>query len=124
LRLIVDECCQTSTVAALRSAGHDVIYVRHSAPGISDEEVAAWALADDRILITEDYDFGGLVVRLDVRLPALVILAPAKGEPELRPVRLVEVLKRHGEALRGQITIIESERERTRPFAVGGRSGV
>ena len=43
---------------ALAVAGHDVVWVRTSAPGISDPEVLEWATREGRILLTFDKDFG------------------------------------------------------------------
>jgi len=44
----------------LKSAGHDVVWVRTAAPGASDPEVLARAARDSRILLTFDKDFGEL----------------------------------------------------------------
>lgn len=50
-------------VSALEQAGHEVAWVRTAAPGISDDEVLAWAAREDRILVTFDKDFGKLAAR-------------------------------------------------------------
>jgi predicted nuclease of predicted toxin-antitoxin system len=68
MRLLANENFPGDAIAALRKAGHDVIWVRIDAPGISDPEVLAWAQAEDRILITFDKDFGELAFR--AKLPA------------------------------------------------------
>lgn len=44
----------------LKSAGHDVLWIRTAAPGASDSEVLAWAARDARVLLTFDRDFGEL----------------------------------------------------------------
>ena len=41
--------------------GHDVLSALDAAPRASDDELLAMALAEDRILVTEDKDFGELV---------------------------------------------------------------
>jgi predicted nuclease of predicted toxin-antitoxin system len=41
-------------------AGHDIVWVRTAAPGISDPDVLAWAARESRILLTFDKDFGEL----------------------------------------------------------------
>ena len=55
-------------VTALESAGHDVVWVRTTAPGSRDEDILAWAERESRVLLTFDKDFGELAWR--VRLPA------------------------------------------------------
>ena len=47
-------------VARLRSEGHDVAYIPETSAGIRDDEVLARANAEDRVLLTEDKDFGDL----------------------------------------------------------------
>jgi predicted nuclease of predicted toxin-antitoxin system len=61
MRFLADESCDFRVVRALRSAGHDVVAVIEIAPGSADQEVLSAAVADDRIFITEDRDFGQLV---------------------------------------------------------------
>ena len=42
----------------MRAAGHDVVYVAENQASATDQEVAARATAEDRIVVTQDYDFG------------------------------------------------------------------
>jgi predicted nuclease of predicted toxin-antitoxin system len=86
--------------------------------GSSDLDVAARASSDDRVLITEDYDFGELVVRHGVRLPGLVILAMPNEPGLVRKERILELTTRLGDSLRGQFTIVELKRERLRPLVL------
>src|SRR5262249_8982256 len=64
-----DECCDEVLVAGLRSDGHDVSYAMESSPGADDRTVLQHAHAEQRILLTEDKDFGELVVRLGLPAP-------------------------------------------------------
>src|SRR5205085_569736 len=61
VRFLADQSCDFSVVRALRAAGHDVRSVQEERPSIPDEDVAAWAVADGRVVIVEDKDFGYLV---------------------------------------------------------------
>jgi predicted nuclease of predicted toxin-antitoxin system len=74
VKLLVDECCDPRLVAALRQAGHDVRYVLESDAGASDEHLAALSIEQDRILITEDKDFGELIVRHGKPLPGVILI--------------------------------------------------
>ena len=58
MRFLADECRDEATVAALRHDGHDVVYAVESLRGAPDEEVLARAVSEQRILLTEDKDFG------------------------------------------------------------------
>jgi len=63
MRWLGDECVSASLVMALRAAGHDVFYVAETAAGLSDTDVIALASRENRLLLTEDKDFGDLVFR-------------------------------------------------------------
>ena len=63
MRLLVDENVAGPVVARLRTAGHDVSWVRESSVGADDLEVLEWAAYERRTLISFDQDFGGLVHR-------------------------------------------------------------
>ena len=63
MRCLIDECCDAGIVSLLRKDGHDVLYVLEANPGISDDEILMEAFSQNRILLTEDKDFGELVFR-------------------------------------------------------------
>jgi predicted nuclease of predicted toxin-antitoxin system len=117
VRFLADECCPAQVVSALRAAGHDVSYLLERIPGAADPTAAALAEAEDRVLITEDFDFGELVVRHRVALPGLVILALIGLQMTTRVRRVLETVGQVGEGLRGQITVVEVDRERVRPLS-------
>jgi predicted nuclease of predicted toxin-antitoxin system len=60
-------------VAWLRDAGHDVIYMAEVAPAESDSDIVRRAREGGRLVLTEDKDFGDLVVRRSLHLPGLVL---------------------------------------------------
>lgn len=64
MRFLADEDVPRAIVLALREAGHDVTWIRETSPGIRDEAVLASAVADHRVLLTFDKDFGDLVYRV------------------------------------------------------------
>jgi predicted nuclease of predicted toxin-antitoxin system len=63
MRLCADENISEDCVIKLRQGGHDVLWIRESAPGVPDEEVLLLARKENRLLITFDKDFGQLVFR-------------------------------------------------------------
>lgn len=71
MRFLVDQCLSAQVAHALRGAGHDAVQV--GANGLSradDAQVLARAAAEDRVLVSADTDFGGLLAergRLAVR---------------------------------------------------------
>ena len=63
MRFLVDECTGKRVAQWLRQEGHEVFSVYEEARGISDEEIASKAFAENWILITNDKDFGEKVYR-------------------------------------------------------------
>jgi len=61
VRFLADESCDFAVVRALRSAGFDVVAVAEVVPRALDEAVIELAVLEDRIVLTEDKDFGQLV---------------------------------------------------------------
>jgi hypothetical protein len=49
MRFLANENFPGTAVTALIAAGHDVVWARNAAPGISDADVLAWAARDERI---------------------------------------------------------------------------
>jgi predicted nuclease of predicted toxin-antitoxin system len=83
MRFLANENFPGAAVTVLAAAGHDVVWVRASAPGTSDADVLAWAGREQRILLTFDKDFGELANRS--RLPAgcgVVLFRTPMPKPE------------------------------------------
>jgi len=74
MRWLADECVDAGVVDRLCDAGHDVLYVAEMAAGESDVRILERAQTDDRLLLTEDKDFGDLVFRSGQAIPGLVLL--------------------------------------------------
>lgn len=74
MRLCANENLPGDCIAALRVAGHDVLWARESMPGAADEKVLAHALAERRLLLTFDKDFGALVFQRGRRASAGIVL--------------------------------------------------
>jgi predicted nuclease of predicted toxin-antitoxin system len=73
MRAVVDECTGSVIARCLESFGHDVISISDEYPGLPDERVLELAVQLDRLLITNDKDFGEMVFR-ERRLHRGVIL--------------------------------------------------
>lgn len=74
MRLLANENFPLDAVEALRNAGHDVAWVRTDAPGSSDPQVLQRAVADERVLLTFDKDFGELAFHAGLPVPCGVVL--------------------------------------------------
>ncbi len=61
MRFLADESCDAKITRALRDAGHEILAVGDIAPQAEDPAVIDLAVKENRILLTEDKDFGQLV---------------------------------------------------------------
>lgn len=84
LRIIADEGLHGKIVRGVRNSGLDVSWVLEMAPGSSDLQVIELARAQNRILITEDKDFGEWVFSHKIRGVSIIFLR--YGKDELEPI--------------------------------------
>lgn len=112
---LADESCDLSVVRALRTDGHDVIAVAEIAPRADDEAVLDLARAEERILLTEDKDFGRLVYA-DGRASGGVILGryPASARGSL-PGDVLQLVAARGTDLVGRFVVMRPGRVRLGP---------
>ena len=116
MRFLIDECLSRHLVDHLRRAGHDVVWAQDVCRGQADEDVLALATAADRIVMSEDRDYGELTVRL--KRPAVGIVIAAIGEFEGPLDAIAEHVTRTidglGDSCIGSLTVIEPGRVRQR----------
>jgi len=114
VRILLDACVWGKARQALTDAGHDVVWVGDWTRDPGDQEILGRAVAEGRVLVTLDKDFGELVV--------------VRGEPHRGIIRLVGIsamqqaaavlalLDRYGEAvLSTAVVTVEPGRVRIRP---------
>ena len=75
MRLLADMHISPSTVAHLRANGHEAVRVNEVLKATaSDEEVLAFAAADNRVVRTQDLDFSRLVAVSGAKKPSVISL--------------------------------------------------
>ncbi len=96
MRILADESVEGEIVVRLRSEGHDVAYVPETSAGIRDDEVLARANTEDRVLLTEDMDFGDLAFNYGSRCWRIFEKPKnGKGRSVKCSHKATEALKRH-----------------------------
>jgi len=114
MRFLANENFPGDAVAALRSAGHDVTWVRTAAPGMGDADILAWAERDSRILLTFDKDFGELAWR--ARLPSacgVVLFRLTMPKPAVVGEALAAALQQRSDWA-GNFSVVQPGRVRMR----------
>jgi len=118
VRFLADECCDTSVVDALRLDGHDILYVMESMRGATDEEILTQAFAENRILLTEDKDFGELVYRFRRPARGIILLRFDISNRALKIPRLRILVEKEAERLPGSFVVLEVDKTRFRPLSL------
>ncbi len=111
---IAGECFSGHILRTLRDAGLDVIRSADINPSAHDTEVLALAFSENRILLTEDTDFGDLIVRFGLQTHGVVRLDLNAWSRKARAQRTLQALLTLGEDVRGAIVSIEPSRTRIR----------
>jgi predicted nuclease of predicted toxin-antitoxin system len=120
MQLLANESVPRLTVDALRAAGHDLIWARTDMAGSSDEDVLARAQAENRILVTNDKDFGDLAFQAG--LPAtcgIILIRLHKLTPDAVAARTVQIVGSRSDWA-GHLAVIDELRVRLRPLPAGG----
>jgi len=113
---LIDECVDANLATLLRESGHDVVYMSEVAPRTADREVLNLAARENRLLLTEDKDFGDLVFRQARSVPGLVLVRIDPSRRLRKGTRLLAAIDRFGDTLFGRYTVIEDARFRSRPL--------
>jgi len=111
MRFLVDECTGKRLAILLKKEGYDVLFVGDIMPSATDEEIIRRCEADNRILITDDKDFGELVFRLGKPAKGVIMLRIV-SVPERRLKALVKLLKTHD--VKNRFIVLEEDVVRSR----------
>jgi predicted nuclease of predicted toxin-antitoxin system len=109
-RFLVDSSSDARLVGYLQKRGYDTTRVGWNYPGdMADEAIRLVALAEDRIIITEDRDFGELVVRYRRSHAGIIYFRLESVELSIRTARLEALIETHGHDLRRFFVVTEQE---------------
>jgi predicted nuclease of predicted toxin-antitoxin system len=114
MRVLVDVSAGPGVAAELNLLGHDVAEVANRDPRMDDTDVLAWSVAEDRVVVTIDTDFGELVFHHGHRHAGVVrfVNEGISFAEVLRQVRYIFI--NHADQLPGQFVVCEYGRIRVR----------
>jgi predicted nuclease of predicted toxin-antitoxin system len=116
VRFLVDECLSARVPSLLVGAGHDAVHVVDCGlAGEPDERVLAQAVADGRVLLSADTDFGEILARSGSPVPSVILFRREDRSAEsLVSVLLANLDTVADELNRGAFVVIAEERMRIR----------
>jgi predicted nuclease of predicted toxin-antitoxin system len=108
MRFLLDQNFDRRLLHPLREHRHDVAVVGIDYPaGLPDPEVLAIALREQRVLLTNDRDFGELVVGEGLPHAGIIYLRMRRRSAAAKWERLDYVLKQYGDQLSGFLVVTE-----------------
>ena len=119
MRILANENVPGAAVRALRAREHDVLWAREASPGSDDPTVLARAVAEHRVLLTLDKDFGELAFAAGLPAECGVVLCRIPPEdPEALARSIVAALESRSD-WPGNFAVVEVDRIRIRPLPSG-----
>jgi len=106
VRLVADESVEGPTVYALRDAGHAVLFIAETSPGIEDSEVLEIARREQAVLLTADKDFGELVFRNREPHCGVLLIRSLEDDPDENAVNALAAVRQHGSELVGRFSVL------------------
>lgn len=110
MRFLLDESADYPLAAFLREHGHDVTAIAHEYPqALKDREVLAIAVREERILITNDRDFGELIVRQQLPHAGVILFRLHNEAIHAKQAWLLHVLTHHQEDLQHLVVVTDQK---------------
>ena len=117
MKFLVDNALSPNLAVGLRAAGYDVVHLRDiGLASASDADVFQVALADDRVIVSEDTDFGTLLALRNAAKPSVLLF---RGIQDRSAGNLLSLLQTNiaavtGDLDAGAVVVIENTRIRIR----------
>ena len=118
MQFLANENFPLDAVEALRGDGHDVVWIRSDAPGSKDPAILQRAVAENRILLTFDKDFGDLAFQFHLPASCGVILFRLQASSSGLLAETIAAAIRSRADWTGKFSVVEPGRIRIRPLPV------
>ena len=110
MRFLVDTNLGRKFANLIKQKGHDAIFAKDLLPIFKDEDILARAALEQRVVITNDKDFGELVFRLGKASAGVILLRTKTTDPKGRFELIQSVLNKAKKAF----VVVEEGRIRMR----------
>lgn len=107
LRFLADESCDFAVVRSLRAKGFDVLAVSEYMQYSVDSELLEQAHRENRILLTEDKDFGRLVFASHSDPAGVILIRFSARHRSTLAQSVLQVVQEHGEKLMNAFVVVQ-----------------
>ncbi len=119
MRFIIDESTGFGVARFLQAEGHDVLIVAETMPEADDVAILQLAWAEERIVITNDKDFGELIFRRQESHHGVVLLRLQDESGSNRVQVVAALMAQYGSQLSGRFAVVTERKIRFRPQMLG-----
>lgn len=106
MRFIVDECTGPAVAHWLRQQQHEVFSVYEQARGMDDDDIVHKAHAENRIVVTNDKDFGEKIFRERWPHRGVILLRLEDERAPKKIEALRQLLERYADRLADQFVVV------------------
>lgn len=114
LKFLVDESSGKKLSNFLKTNNFDSIFAGDLFSGSEDSEVLAFAEKEERILITNDKDFGELIFRLGKPSSGVIFLRLKKDLPQTKQDYTLKIIRELKLTLKNSFVIVTEDKIRIR----------
>ncbi len=112
MRFIVDECIDKKICEWLRKSNHDIISIYENYRGYKDIKVLNLAYNEDRILITDDKDFGDMIYRDNLRHRGIILLRLQDRRSKVKIEILKHLINNYSDRLKNNFVVATEKKIR------------
>lgn len=117
IQLVADESVDASIVEGLREKNYSVYSIAEQQPSISDDKVLSIANEFEVFLITEDKDFGELVIRLHKKHHGILLIRLSGIPTEEKATMVGKIFDEHFAELQNSFAVLDHNKLRIRNFS-------
>ena len=112
VNLVADESADADIVDGLRLKGFEVLAISETSPSIKDSAVLEIAYTKEALLITEDKDFGELVMRLKMSHKGILLIRLSGILPGEKAAIVINAVSNHSSQLQNSFSVLDSKKLR------------
>ena len=112
MKFIVDECTGPVLARWLAGEHYDIFSVYEKSPGLDDETILEKAFLENRILTTNDKDFGDMIFRKGKKHKGVILLRLDNERNANKIYVLESLLKQYKNQLTGNFVVVTEKNVR------------
>ncbi len=114
IKLLIDESCGLELKQKLFGLNIDVVSVIEVMPGADDAKILEFANQENRIIVTNDKDFGELIFKKGFKHKGVILLKLSIDFPDNRFRVLNSLIEQFGDKLADKFCVVDEMRIRFR----------